>query len=54
MSTNIKRVILTLHSHVALTNELLSESYKILMTGCFQSEPRERFFRYREMNGGSF
>ena len=47
-----KGLILTLRSHAALTNELLSEGYKFVMAGCFQSDPSGRkFFR---MNGRGF
>ena len=39
-----KVLVLSLSSHVVLTNELLSEGYKIVMRGRFQSNPIERFF----------
>ena len=43
--TQISKVLfLNSLSHVVLTNELLSEGYKFLMTGRFQSDPIESSF----------
>ena len=50
-----KALISILRSHAALTNDLLSEGYKFVMTSRFQSDPIERRFSlYRQMSGGRF
>ena len=47
-------LITTLRATAALTDDLLAEGLEYVLLAKFQSDPIERFSRYRQMSGGRF